>query len=73
MDDSRYDAWRLAGPDDDTAEIGTAYGETCGRYAEPDEEAPRGYKPKPCPGEMVDDGGGALVCNVCFEVLEAAA
>jgi len=70
MDVQKYDAWRLAGPDDGIADIGTAYGESCGRYAEPDEDAPRGWKPKPCNGEMVDDGGGAVVCNVCFEVVE---
>lgn len=36
----------------DRHEIGTEDGETCGRYPEPDEDEPRGYKRKPCNGVM---------------------
>jgi len=39
-------------------------GETCGRIDPPDEEAPRGYRPKPCAGVMVDLNGMA-VCDTC--------
>jgi hypothetical protein len=38
-----YDAWRLRGPE--RHEVGTEPGDTCGRYAEPDEDAPRNYRP----------------------------
>lgn len=77
-----YDQWRLAGPDEPN-EVGTQDGETCGRISEPDEDAPRGYKPKPCQGVMhYDDVEGCechisppcgacvdnpLVCNLCGE------
>ena len=47
-----YDAWKLAGPDDDRNEVGTEEGQPCNRYHEPGEDAPRGYRPKPCTGEM---------------------
>jgi len=46
-----YDAWKLASPDDGD-EIGTEEGDTCNRIEEPDEDAPRGYRPKPCNGAM---------------------
>ena len=45
-----YDEMILRGPDE-RHEIGTQGGETCGRYPEPDEDAPRGYKPKTCAGK----------------------
>ena len=61
-----YDAWRLSGPDDDRPEIGTEDGQPCGRFAEPDEDAPRGYRPKQCPGYLVDDGDGGI-CDTCGE------
>lgn len=61
-----YDAWRLIGPYDDAPDYGTAFGEECNRCAEPDEDAPRGYKPRPCNGEMMDDGG-IIVCDTCGE------
>jgi hypothetical protein len=60
-----YDAWRLSGPDDHAADIGTEAGEECGRYHETDEDAPRGYKPKPCKGVMIDDG--VVRCDTCGE------
>ena len=61
-----YDEWRLAGPDEDTSEIGTEAGDICGRYAEPDEDAPRGYRPRPCNGLMSDDDG-TFICDTCGE------
>ena len=52
-------------------EIGTEDGETCGRYPEPDEDMPRGYKPKPCDGTMnrtctFDDR--LIACDTCGEI-----
>jgi hypothetical protein len=64
-----YDAWKLATPYDDEATIGANEGGECGRYAEPDEDAPRGYKPKPCKGEMFDDGG-VIRCDTCGELAQ---
>ena len=52
-----YDAWRLAGPDTPDP-VGTEPDQPCGRYADPDEDAPRGHKPK-CQGEML------AVCDAC--------
>lgn len=43
---------------------GTEPGDQCGRYAEPDEDAPRGYRPKPCQGTMIDDAG-IVACDTC--------
>jgi hypothetical protein len=58
-----YDAWRLSGPGE-SEEIGTDEGETCNRLPDPDEDAPRGYRPKRCNGTMrdVDEFG---VCDTC--------
>jgi hypothetical protein len=57
--------------DYDYDEIGTHDGETCGRYHEPDEDAPRGYRPKPCEGEMnLDEPGGTVCCDTCGEYVE---
>jgi hypothetical protein len=53
----------------DRHEIGQHEGEACGRYPEPDEDQPRGYRPKPCPGVMVDLNGMA-VCDTCGEIGE---
>ena len=61
-----YDDWRLRGPEE-RHEVGTEPGDTCGRYAEPDEGAPRNYRPRPCGGEMMDDGG-FTVCDRCGEM-----
>ena len=66
---STYDAWRFATPDNEYDDIGTEHGQTCGRYAEPDEDAPRGYRPKPCQGVM-DDNEGEAICDTCGEVAE---
>jgi len=53
----------------DRDEIGTEDGETCGRYHEPDEDAPRGYRPEPCDGEMnLDEPGGMVCCDTCGEI-----
>ncbi len=38
-----YDDWKLSG---------TEEGQPCNRVEEPDEDAPRGYRPKPCNGAM---------------------
>lgn len=62
-----YDRWRLSAPTDNDHEIGQEPGETCGRYEEPDEDAPRGYKPKPCSGEMVQEDDGLVCCDTCGE------
>jgi hypothetical protein len=63
-----YDAKILATPYDEPT-IGTEEGETCDRYEEPDEDAPRGYKPKPCKGTMVL-ADGVLICDTCGETVE---
>jgi len=60
-----YDDWSLRGPEE-TCEIGTEPGDTCGRYAEPEEGVTR-YYPRPCGGEMKDDGG-YVVCGRCGEM-----
>lgn len=62
-----YDEWKLATPWDDCHEIGTEEGQQCGRYHEPDEDAPRGYRPKPCTGEMIEQDG-VTVCDTCGEI-----
>lgn len=52
-------------------EVGTEPGDVCGRYPEPDENAPRGWKPKPCDGVMMcdDDTNGEIVCDTCGGVV----
>ena len=69
-----YDEWKLATPWDDNCEVGTEEGQLCNRVAEPDEDAPRGYRPKPCKGEMMTRQEGAeyyetswLECDTCGE------
>lgn len=64
-----YDDMILRGPDE-PHQIGTEDGDTCGRYPEPDEDMPRGYKPKPCQGEMIRDVEviDEVWCNICGEV-----
>jgi hypothetical protein len=64
-----YDAWALRGPDEQH-EVGKEDGEVCGRYPEPDEDEPRGYRPKPCTGTMVIYNGGDVGCNTCGEMAE---
>jgi len=51
---------------DEPDPLGTAPGDTCGRVQPPDEDAPRGYRPRPCGGEMIDSDGVA-VCDTCGE------
>ncbi|WP_068305887.1 hypothetical protein [Pararhodobacter sp. CCB-MM2] len=51
---------------DEPDAIGTTPGETCNRVHEPDEDAPRGYRPRPCAGEMIDSDG-VSVCDTCGE------
>jgi len=55
-----------ANPFEERTEIGSEEGETCGRYPEPDEEQPRGYRPKPCGGVMADWANG-IECDTCGE------
>lgn len=62
-----YDAWRLASPDDESDGIGAEDGQTCNRIAEPDEDAPRGYRPRRCGGMMVQQAG-VIVCERCGEL-----
>jgi hypothetical protein len=59
-----YDAWRLAGPTE-AHDVGTLDGETCGRYEELDEDAPRGYRAKPCSGTMITNAEGYTFCDWC--------
>jgi hypothetical protein len=59
-----YDDWRLQGPDE-TVEIGTQDGDTCFRLPEPDEDAPRNWRPRPCGGLMMTDAHGDVVCESC--------
>lgn len=66
MNATQYDTWKLATPWDDCHEIGMEEGDECGRYHEPDEDAPRGYKPNPCSGVMVQ-ACGEVVCETCGE------
>ena len=64
---ANYDTWRLATPYDDFDGIGTEDGEPCNRILEPDEDAPRNYRPRPCEGSMVEDQHGDVVCESCGE------
>ena len=50
-------------------QICTDPGDMCNRTAEPDEDAPRGYRPKPCRGEMINEDGVVMCCE-CGEVQE---
>ena len=43
----------IANPPPECYDIGIQDGEICGRYPEPDEDEPRGYKRKPCDGEII--------------------
>lgn len=47
---------------------GTKYGDECNRYNEPDDDEPRGYKPKPCDGVMEQDGEDVAICDTCGSV-----
>ena len=63
-----YDHWRLSGPHEPARE-GQYEGETCNRAPEPDEDAPSGYRPRRCAGEMIDLDG-AIYCDTCGEIAE---
>ena len=62
-----YDAWRLTAPDDEP-QIGVLEGDTCYRLPEPDEDAPRNWRPRPCGGLMVADRNGDVMCESCGEM-----
>ena len=67
-----YDVWRLRGPDEHD-EPGTEPGEVCGRYAKPDGDEPRGYRPRPCEGVMKNSfelESPWVECDTCGEVAE---
>ena len=50
-------------------EIGNEDGETCNRVVPPDEDAPRGYKPKPCAGVMYyGEISEFTFCDTCGEI-----
>lgn len=63
---SGYDAWKLQGPPETDA-LGIVDGDTCNRCPEPDEDAPRGYRPRPCRGTMTE-ADGCVVCDTCGEI-----
>lgn len=63
-----YDSWRLQGPEE-CHEIGMEDGDQCNRITEPDDDAPRGYRPKPCTGTM-EGLGGLCICDTCREIAE---
>lgn len=64
-----YDTWILSPPDDDRSEVGTEHGQPCLRYDEPDDDAPRGYKPAQCDGVMdLDERDGMICCDTCGEI-----
>ena len=67
MEIKGYDQWRMTTPWDDCHDVGTEEGHECGRVAEPDEDAPRGYRAKPCTGTMVEEDG-EIVCLSCGEL-----
>lgn len=66
MNIAGYDAWKLAGPED-LLEPGTEYGETCNRFPEPDEDAPRNWRPKPCNGSM-EQHDDCVMCDTCGQM-----
>ena len=56
-----YDSWLFRGPGESPV-FGRDDGDECGRFQEPDEDAPRNYRPRPCRGEIVDG-----YCDTCGE------
>jgi len=54
-----------ANPPDERQEIGTEEGQPCLRYPEPDGDEPRGYRPKPCGGVMVECQADGIYCDTC--------
>lgn len=63
-----YDRWILRGPSE-TVDAGQYACDICLRVHEPDEDAPRGYKPKPCDGVMIEMDG-IVFCDTCAEIAE---
>ena len=61
-----YDTWRFALPHH-ADPVGCCAGDACNRFPEPDEDAPRNYRPRPCNGTMIDDEGVAI-CDTCGEL-----
>ena len=60
---------RLLDAHHDRHEIGNEEGETCGRVEPPDEDQPRGYRPKPCQGVMLaENEWEPAMCQVCGAV-----
>ena len=60
---------RLLDAHHDRHEIGHEDGETCNRVHEPDENAPRRYRPKPCQGVMLaENEWEPAMCQVCGAV-----
>ena len=65
-----YDAWALRGPEEQP-EVGANDGEVCGRYEEPNDAAPFGYRAKPCTGTMKNSfelESPWVECDTCGEV-----
>ena len=63
-----YDRWRLAGPPERVT-AGTEPGDPCNRAPEPDEDAPRGWRPRPCDGVMMlEPGEDTPICDTCGEI-----
>lgn len=58
-----HDIWRLRGPDE-PHQIGTQEGDACNRVEPLDEDAPRGYRPRPCGGLMMESDG-VTICESC--------
>jgi len=58
---ANYDQWRLQGPDE-PGWVGSKEGDLCNRF--PDDDMPRGYRPRPCQGEMIEQAG-EIVCEEC--------
>jgi hypothetical protein len=65
-----YDRDRLSGPySDETLYHGTSVHEPCNRAPEADEDAPRHYRPGPCPGILMPTEEDNLIqCDVCGHV-----
>lgn len=65
-----YDTWRLSGPNDYAEDgVGMEDGDQCNRVDDDiDEDAPRGYRPRPCGGLMVENSDGDVVCESCGAV-----
>lgn len=62
-----YDRMILRGPEERN-EVGVEEGDECNRVAEPDEDAPKNHRPRPCEGTIVLDHG-VLICDCCQELV----